>query len=98
MDGFESTSRFRAWEKEQQDKATAAGQTPKARFLIVGMSANSDAQSKQNALDAGMDAFCPKPFNYKELEAVLATRMPKRASLRVPSSAPSQASSTRLPE
>ena len=77
MDGFESTKRFRAWEEEQQATATAAGKTPKPRFLIVGMSANSDAQSKQNALDSGMDAFCPKPFNFKELEAVLVTKFPK---------------------
>ena len=37
------------------------------------MSANSDSQSKQEALDAGMDYFRPKPFVYEDFEAILKT-------------------------
>ena len=73
MDGIECTKRFRAWEEAQQCLLDAQGTPRRPRFLIVGMSANSDAQSKQEALDAGMDYFCAKPFNYQEFEAILTT-------------------------
>ena len=53
MDGIECTKRFRAWEETQQCLLDAQGLPRRDRFLIVGMSANSDAQSKQEALDAG---------------------------------------------
>ena len=71
MDGFEATKRFRTWEDEQQQAMRQQGKTPLPHVPIVGMSANSDAQSRQDALDSGMDAFCPKPFNFKELQATL---------------------------
>jgi CheY-like chemotaxis protein len=35
------------------------------------MSANADDQSKQDALDAGMDYFITKPFAYKDLAKLL---------------------------
>ena len=73
MDGIECTKRFRAWEETQQCLLDAQGLPRRPRFLIVGMSANSDALSKQEALDAGMDYFCPKPFNYEEFGAIIAT-------------------------
>ena len=53
MDGIECTKRFRAWEETQQCLLEEQGLPRRPRFLIVGMSANSDAQSKQEALDAG---------------------------------------------
>ena len=77
MDGIESTKRFRAWEEEQQCLLDAQGTPRRPRFLIIGMSANSDAQSKQEALDAGMDYFCPKPFNYQDFEAIIRARCGK---------------------
>ncbi len=36
-----------------------------------GMSANSDTESIREALDAGMDAFLAKPFQYKEFNMAL---------------------------
>ena len=73
MDGVESTKRFRAWEETQQCLLDDQRLPRRPHFLIIGMSANSDAQSKQEALDAGMDYFCPKPFNYEEFGAIIAT-------------------------
>ena len=73
MDGIECTKRFRAWEEAQQCLLEAQGLPRRPHFLIIGMSANSDTQSKQEALDAGMDYFCPKPFNYEEFGAIIAT-------------------------
>ena len=64
MDGLESTKRLRALEAD----ATAAHGCS-IHQLIVGVSANSDHESKQAAFEAGVDEFMPKPFNSKEFEA-----------------------------
>ena len=72
MDGIECTKRFRLWEEKQQCLLDAQGLPRRPRFLIVGMSANCDSQTKQDALDAGMDSFCPKPFKYEDFAAVIA--------------------------
>ncbi len=49
--------------------------------LIVGTSANSDAETAARALTAGMDAFLPKPLTEAALQAILSpgTRTPKDA-------------------
>ena len=72
MDGIECTKRFRVWEEAQQCLLDAQGLPRHPRFLIVGMSANCDSQTKQDSLDAGMDSFCPKPFKYEDFEAAIA--------------------------
>ena len=61
MDGIECTKRFRVWEETQQCLLDAQGLPRRPRFLIVGMSANSDAQSKQEALDAGDYTYTSSP-------------------------------------
>ena len=71
MDGFEFVRRFRQWETEEQSKRVTNGLTPWARFRFIGMSANSDAQSRQDALDAGMDYFVVKPFTYDDIKSFL---------------------------
>ena len=71
MDGIECTKRFRAWEETQQCLLDEQGLPRRPRFLIVGMSANSDSQSKQEALDAGMDYFRSKPFVYEDFETII---------------------------
>ena len=72
MDGIECTKRFRVWEEAQQCLLDAQGVPRRPRFLVVGMSANCDSKTKQDALDAGMDFFCPKPFKYEDFEAAIA--------------------------
>ena len=71
MDGFEFVRRFREWESEEQLKLEASGLLPKPRFRFIGMSANSDAQSRRDAIDAGMDYFLVKPFTYDDLKPFL---------------------------
>ena len=44
---------------------------PRKRLLIIGMSANSDNQSREEALNSGMDFFIAKPFSYKDVKAIL---------------------------
>jgi len=42
--------------------------------LIIAMSANSDAQTVENAYDAGIDHFTPKPVNIVSLRNLLSSR------------------------
>ena len=75
MDGIEATRRYREFEavESMRDSSCDLGIQTKERkrLLIVGMSANSDNQSKQEALDSGMDYFISKPFSYKDLKPIL---------------------------
>jgi CheY-like chemotaxis protein len=57
MDGIEATARFRTFEREKMEEEETIGCK---RLLIVGMSANSDNQTKQEALNAGIDYFVAK--------------------------------------
>ena len=45
--------------------------TQKKKILIIGMSANSDEETKNCALAAGMNYFLPKPFSIGELLRLL---------------------------
>ena len=76
MDGVEATSRFRKFESDKMNlqNINDTGRRRK-RLLIVGMSANSDFQSKQEALNSGMDYFVTKPFAYKDLQPILSSGM-----------------------
>ena len=67
MDGIEATRRYREFEKDQIELM----KFKRKKLLIVGMSANSDDQSKQEALDSGMDYFITKPFSYQDLRPIL---------------------------
>jgi CheY-like chemotaxis protein len=73
MDGIEATDRYRKFESEENLKKPTPGAKleNKKRLLIVGMSANSDEQSKKDALETGMDYFFTKPFAYKDLQPIL---------------------------
>ena len=92
MDGIECTKRFRAWEMDERKKVeiihkedSAEGQQgltdgmipTRPRFLIIGFSANSDANTKMEGLEAGMDYFVDKPFNFIEFENLLTSHWGK---------------------
>ena len=64
MDGFESVRRFRELEQHQQEQQQPQGAR---RLFIVGMSAKADEETKSDVFSVGMDAFVPKPFDYKTL-------------------------------
>jgi CheY-like chemotaxis protein len=56
---------------DDQPKPVPASQAARAPMPIVGMSANSDLASQSLAVDAGMNAFMPKPFSVADMQAVL---------------------------
>ncbi len=63
MDGLEATRRWRKLEAEMN-------RTTPYRQLIIGMSANSDHETMEEALQAGVDDFMKKPFtltNFQQL-------------------------------
>jgi PAS domain S-box-containing protein len=62
MDGFESTRRIRAWEREKDMPRTP----------VVAMTAHVLEKDKRQCLEAGMDDFIPKPFNHMMLQDKLA--------------------------
>jgi CheY-like chemotaxis protein len=69
MDGLEATRRIR--ELEAQRLANGLGlERPQ---LIIGMSANSDYETSQCALQAGANAFLPKPFDAEKLRIAVAS-------------------------
>ena len=76
MDGIETAKRFRAFEQdrsciEMADQNHGVSRKGNSRLMIVGMSANADDGSRQEALAAGMDYFITKPFAYSDLAKIL---------------------------
>ncbi len=59
MDGFTATQTIRDYERNQGDKATP----------IIGMTAHALVGDRQKCLDAGMNAYIPKPINEDDLKA-----------------------------
>ena len=75
MDGFTFVKRFREYEDEAllayaSDNSIVSNSRKcynyNGKLLIIGMSANSDDVSKQEALSSGMDQFIAKPFVYED--------------------------------
>lgn len=58
MDGLEAVKRIRSWE---------ATQHPPLHQFIIGTSANSDAETRREALEVGMDQFLSKPLSVKNM-------------------------------
>ena len=76
MDGIETAKRFRAFEQDRSnievtDEDHEVIRRGNSRLMVVGMSANADDGSKQEALAAGMDYFITKPFAYSDLAKIL---------------------------
>ena len=56
---------------EDQDPTITIRHNSMKKLLIIGMSANSDEETKKCALAAGMNYFLPKPFSIAELLPLL---------------------------
>ena len=61
MDGFEATIAIR----------TQEGRTLSKHIPIIALTANATLEDEKRCLDAGMDAYCSKPINPKNLLAII---------------------------
>lgn len=80
VDGIEATLRLRARESAHYSSRASEKESGATypylgsnRLIIIGMSANSDAETKRLAHEAGMQYFLPKPFTIAEFIALLDT-------------------------
>jgi PAS domain S-box-containing protein len=71
MNGLVATSKIR--ELEQQEGMGA-------RIPIIAMTANAMKEDKDRAINAGMDAYVPKPINVQELLAEIARFFPTESN------------------
>jgi signal transduction histidine kinase/ActR/RegA family two-component response regulator len=61
MNGLEATQQIR-----EDERNSGKGRTP-----IIAMTAHASSSDREKCLQAGMDDYCPKPFNPKELKEKL---------------------------
>ena len=73
LDGIEAIRRLRAAEEKQQESSYKSKNNHKnsARQFVIALSANSDEETRQEALAAGADAFMCKPFTYEEFSVIM---------------------------
>jgi len=71
MDGLEVTKTVR--EKQKKWLKKLDHEKP---YLIIGVSANSEAGFKQKCLQAGMDEYLSKPVSLEDLDAVIGQWLP----------------------
>ena len=67
MDGFETTRRLREWESWQQKRL---------RVPVVALTGNAFEEDRKLCLEHGMDDYLAKPFNIRQLAAVLDRWLP----------------------
>ena len=77
MDGFTFVKRFREYEDEvlRRDDDEFISQRKcsnrNKKFLIIGMSANTEDMILEDAVTAGIDGFITKPFVYNDFWKVV---------------------------
>ena len=63
LDGIEAIRRLRAAEEKHHESSPSVSNG--GRQFVIALSANSDEETRQEALAAGADAFVAKPFTYE---------------------------------
>lgn len=71
MDGLEATRSIR-----RHERAAATSGAPVRRLPIVALTANASGVAQDRCLQAGMDAYCGKPFRPQELLQTIARLLP----------------------
>ncbi|MDR2618002.1 MAG: response regulator [Treponema sp.] len=78
MDGYETTRRIRAFERESSMRAVGAGGAgPKKPVPIVAMTANVFRQDVEKCLEAGMNDHIGKPIDFNDVIARLRKYLPE---------------------
>ena len=70
MDGLEATRRWRQIEAQQQQQANEDS-SHHHHQVIIGMSANSDHDTMEEAFVAGVDDFMKKPFTLAHFQTTV---------------------------
>eukprot|EP00599_Poterioochromonas_sp_BG-1_P007426 CAMPEP_0173133132 /NCGR_PEP_ID=MMETSP1105-20130129/547_1 /TAXON_ID=2985 /ORGANISM="Ochromonas sp., Strain BG-1" /LENGTH=339 /DNA_ID=CAMNT_0014044747 /DNA_START=1605 /DNA_END=2624 /DNA_ORIENTATION=- len=68
MDGLEATRRIRARERE---RVKGDNYDIREHQIVIGVSANSDSETMEEGLRAGIDDFLPKPFSIDAFTDIL---------------------------
>eukprot|EP00599_Poterioochromonas_sp_BG-1_P013671 CAMPEP_0173162936 /NCGR_PEP_ID=MMETSP1105-20130129/19611_1 /TAXON_ID=2985 /ORGANISM="Ochromonas sp., Strain BG-1" /LENGTH=456 /DNA_ID=CAMNT_0014082875 /DNA_START=68 /DNA_END=1439 /DNA_ORIENTATION=- len=68
MDGLEATRRIRARERE---RVKGDNDDVHEHQIVIGVSANSDSETMEEGLRAGIDDFLPKPFSIDAFTDIL---------------------------
>ncbi|MCR6628812.1 MAG: ATP-binding protein [Magnetospirillum sp.] len=71
MDGYELTTRVRAWEQETLN-----------RMPIVALTADALTGTARKCQECGMDAFLAKPIDLAQLDATMRKLLPRAVALR----------------
>lgn len=74
MSGYEATRQLREREQEQAGRGQA-----RPRVYVIAMTANTEADNREECLKAGMDDYITKPVQLPELEAALLRALADRA-------------------
>ncbi len=75
MSGYEAT-----WQIRNREQEKAGDTEPPKRVYIIAMTANTQADSREKCLAAGMDDFINKPVQLPELDAAVHRGLADRAS------------------
>jgi CheY-like chemotaxis protein/HPt (histidine-containing phosphotransfer) domain-containing protein len=75
MSGYEAT-----WQIRNQEREQAKTSAPGRHVYIIAMTANTELDSREKCLAAGMDDFIHKPVQLPQLEAALHRALADRAS------------------
>jgi len=82
MDGIEATKRIRIFERlssqQQQQQQQQPRDEPHRLTAVIGMSANSDEETKEAALVAGVNEFVTKPISMEVCSRLIAKYSPSK--------------------
>ncbi len=87
MNGFDAARSIRRAESELAGQGRAANRLP-----IIALTANAGGADRERCLAAGMDNYCPKPFEPKILLQLIQSLLPEEP--RIPAAAPLPAAPT----
>jgi CheY-like chemotaxis protein len=75
MSGYEATFQIR-----EQERTATSEESPARHLYIIAMTANTEADSREKCLAAGMDDYIKKPVELCQLEAAVHRGLADRAS------------------
>ena len=67
MDGIEATRRIRALEESETVAESGPKRAVQRHITIIGVTANSESEAREDCIDSGMDGFMEKPLKVHDL-------------------------------